>query len=435
LNGGKKMKRLAVVLMVLFLAGSLFAGGGSQPSGSSSSSGGVTHIVMWNWDNNVTDITFPAFESTHPNIKIDRVVVPAEEIPLKLQQSLAAGLDMPDILLAEINARAQAFSLDIWEDLGQSPYNIKKDIFFESTVGLMQNSKGQIVAIDQTLCPSGIAYKRGLTKQYFGTDDRAALENIFKSLDDFVAKGAEVARASGGKVFMFAAPADVLGWIRLSTTTKLVNPDGSINYTGKARDSLDFLIKLRNAGAVDAINMWSPQENASFAGDNHIFYPLPNWGIQFRIKTNDPNGSGRWGVMIPPTGGFSWGGTVQGIYKNSKHKAEAWEYLKWFSFSKEGTEVVKKGTDYFTPVKEFYNDPSYVSNVDPYFGGVDTGAYFYKELMPKVVPPEFTPYDAYMNEVDNALAAYIMADRTVTLQQALAKGIEELKSRVSVAVK
>jgi multiple sugar transport system substrate-binding protein len=324
--------------------------------------------------------------------------------------------------------------MDIWEDLGQAPYNIKKDIFFESTVGLMQNSKGQIIAIDQTLCPSGMAYKKELAKQYFGTDDRTALEAMFKSLDDVVSKGAEVAQASGGKVFMFSSPWFVLTWLSYASPVKLVGDDGSINFSGKMRMGLDFLIKLRDAGAIDVLDAWSPQDNASYAGDNHIFYVLPNWGVQYMIKANDPNGAGRWGLMLPPGGAFSWGGTVQGIYKDSRHKNEVWEYLNWFSFTKEGTEVVKRGTDYFTPVKEFYNDPAYVSNMDPFFG-MDTGNYFYVDLMPKVVPPTFSLYDNYLGQVSNALATYVMGDRSVTLEQAIAKGIEEMKSRVNVPVK
>jgi multiple sugar transport system substrate-binding protein len=428
------MKRVVFVLTALLLAGSLFAGGGRQGTSGGQSGGGPVTLTIWNWDNNVTDITIPAFEKAYPNIKIERVVVNAGDVPLKVQQSLAAGLDMPDILLAEISQRGQMFSMDIWEDLGQAPYNVKKDIFFESTVGLMQNAKGQLVAIDQTSCPSGMAYKKNLAKQYLGTDDRTALEGMFKSLDDFVSKGAEVARASGGKVFMFSSPGFVLTWLSHSSTAKLVDSDGSINFTGRMRTAIDFLIKLRNAGAVDVLESWSPQDGASYAGDNHIFYPMPNWGITNLIKLNDPNGQGRWGLMIPPTGGFSWGGTVQGIYKGSKHKAETWEYLKWYSFTREGTYVVKNSVAYFTPVKEFYNDPAYTNLVDPFFG-IDIGSYFYKDLMSKIVPPTFTIHDHYLEEASNAVASYVMADRNVTLQQALAKGIEELKTRVDVPVK
>lgn len=419
--------------MILLLAGSLYASGGSQSGGAAAGGGRVT-LTMWGWDNNVTDITIPAFEKSYPNIKIERVPVRAEEMPLKIQQSITAGLDMPDMLQAEINQRGQMFAMDIWENLEQAPYNVKKEIFFASTVNLMQNSRGQIIAIDQTLCPTGMAYKKGLAKQYFGADDRNALEGMFRSLDDFVSKGAEVSRASGGRVFMFSSPQQVLDWIRKVSPVKVIDTDGAINFTGTMRDALDFLIKLRNVNAVDVLEVWSPQDNAAFAADNHIFYTIPNWGIQFMIKAFDPNGQGRWGLMIPPTGGYSWGGTVQGIYKGSKHKAEAWEYIKWFSFTKEGTEVVKRGTDYFTPVREFYNDPSYVSNMDPFFG-IDTGNYFYLDLMPKVVPPSFTAYDGYLADATGAVASYVMADRNVTLQQALAKGIEELKSRVNVQVK
>jgi multiple sugar transport system substrate-binding protein len=414
------MKRILLILTILALLGAC----------SRSESGGEVTLTIWNWDNNVTDITIPAFETAHPNIKIERVAVPAAEMPVKYQQSLAAGLEIPDILLAEINQRYQTFALDIWEDLGKSPYNITGNEFFDYDKSLITNSKGQIIAIDQTICPSGMAYKKGLTSKYFGTDNRKEIEAMFSSLDAFVQKGTELKRASGGTAYMFAAPADVLGWMQFSSKIKLVDSDGSVNYTGKMRAGLDFLIKLRDTDAIDVLDMWSPQESASFVGDNHIFYPLPNWGIQYRIKSNDPDGQGRWGLMVPPTGPFNWGGTAQGVYKGSKHKAEVWEYIKWFSFTKEGVDVVKKGTDYFTPVKQFYDDPGYVSNFDPYFG-VDTGEYFYQDLAPQVVPPEFTAYDNYLAETNNAIAAYIMGNKSVTLQQALAKGVEEMKSRIT----
>jgi len=68
--------------------------------------------------------------------------------------------------------------------------------------------------------------------------------------------------------------------------------------------------------------------------------------------------------------------------------------------------------------------------MDPFFG-IDTGNYFYKELMAKIVPPSFTIYDSYIYDTSNALATYIMSNRNVNLQQALARGIEELKSRVN----
>jgi multiple sugar transport system substrate-binding protein len=422
----KEMKKILMMLAVLALLSAC-----SRPAkDGGKSSDGVVTLTIWGWDNNVTDVTIPAFEASHPNIKIERLAVPSAEMPVKYQQSLAAGLEMPDILLAEINQRYQTFALDIWEDLGKSPYNITGAEFFDYDKSLISNSKGQIIAIDQTLCPSGMAYKKGLTKKYFGTDDRKELEAVFSSLDAFVQKGAELAKASGGTVYMFASPAEVLEWMKYSSKIKLVDSGGSVNYTGKMREGIDFLVKLRDAGAVDALDMWSPQESASFSGDNHIFYTLPNWGVQYRIKANDPNGQGRWGLMVPPTGPFNWGGTVQGIYKNSKHKAEVWEYIKWFSFSKEGVDVVKKGTDYFTPVKQFYDDPGYVGNLDPFFG-IDTGDYFYKDLVPRMAPPEFTAYDNYLMETNNAVAAYIMGNKSVTLMQALAKGVEEMKSRIT----
>jgi multiple sugar transport system substrate-binding protein len=224
------MKRLLIVFMVFFAAVNLFAGGGGESSPGSDGGKPVT-ITIWNWDNNVTDITIPAFEAAHPNIKIERVPVTPEELPLKLQQALAAGTNLPDILLAEINQRSVSFAMDIWENLEQPPYNVNRDVFFQSILSNMLNEKGQIIAIDQSLNPTGMAYNKNLARRYFGTDDRAAIEEMFKTLDDYVAKGAEIARASGGTVYMFSTPTNVLRWLWYSNPIKLVEGDGSINYT------------------------------------------------------------------------------------------------------------------------------------------------------------------------------------------------------------
>ena len=418
------MKKILTVLMILAIAGSLFVG-----CSRSTESGGPVTLTMWNQDSNTTDITIPAFERSHPHIRIERVPISWDEFPLKIQQSLMAGLEMPDFLFAEITYRGQMFAMDIWENLEQPPYNATKDLFFESSVGLMQNARGEIIAIDHSPSPTGLAYKKGPARQWLGTDDRTALENMFQSLDDFVRIGAEVSRASGGNVFMFSSPQNFLTWMRKVSPLGIVDSDGAINFTGIMRDGIDLLIRMRNANAVDVFEAWSPQDNTSFAGDNHIFYLLPNWGPAFMFKPFDPDGQGRWGVMIPPTGAFSWGGTAQGIYKDSKHKAEAWEYLYWFSFSEEGTALLKRENDYYTPVKRFYDDASFASNFDPYFG-IDTGSYFFLELMPTIVPPTFSIYDGFFEQTSHAVANFVMADRSVTTQQALAMGIEELQSRV-----
>lgn len=404
------------------------AGGGSQ------SGGGPVTINIWTLVPDLVDASIPAFERDYPNIKIERLSFNSVDVPIKVQQSLAAGLEMPDIVPLEISQRAELLEMDIWENLEQAPYNLRKDMFIDYSIPLVQNSRGEIIGIDESLMPTGMAYKKELTRQYLGTDDRAALESMFRSLDDFVTRGAEVSRASGGRVFMFSNPQSILLWTANANPTKLVDNDGSINFTGKIRDGIDFLIKLRDVNAVDALELWSPQDDASYAANNHIFYNMPPWGIQDLIKANNPNGQGRWGLMIPPTGPHSWGGTVWSIYKGSKHKAEAWEYLKRLFLTREGAELCKRTYNFITSVKEFYNDPSFTSNLDPFFG-FDTGNYFMLDLVPKVASFTFTRYDQYFVDAISNVGIYVMSNRSVTLQQALANGIEEMRSRVSVPVR
>ena len=419
-----------LIFMVLFLVASMAWAGGQKSDSSGTGERPVT-VTIWHWDEGFINATVPVFEKSHPNIKFEVVAPDYDEYPVKVQQSVIAGLDVADVLWAEMSMRAELFELDIWEDLSKEPYNVKTEVFFDSAIPLMQNSKGMLVGIDQSLSPAGLAYKKGLAKQYFGTDDRVALERIFSSLDDFVTKGAEVAKASNGRVYMLSGAWGLMDWLRPSG--RVVDNDGAINLTRTLSRGLEFIIKLKDVGAIDALIADTPQEIASYAQDNHIFYPMANWTPQYIIKPADPNGQGRWGVMIPPGGAFSWGGTTQGIYKGSKCKAEAWEFIKWCSFTQEGVNALKS-INSFTPVKAFYDDPNFTSNFDPYFG-IDMGVYFYKELMPMVTPRSINIYDNYIDAAAGTAVNYIMSNRGVTLQQALDKAIEELRSRVNAQVR
>lgn len=388
-------------------------------------------ITIWHWDEGFINATVPVFQKSHPNIKFELVTPDYAEYPVKVQQSIVAGLDVPDIIWTEPSFRGELFELDIWEDFSKPPYNVKKEDFFESSIPLMQNSKGALIGIDNSLSPAGLAYKKELAKQYFGTDDRAALERMFRNLDDFVAKGAEVARASNGKVYMLNGRWGIMDWLR--PAGNIVDSDGVLNVTRTVRDGLDFIIKLRNAGAIDSLIEDTPQEISSYAQNSHIFHLMANWVPEYVIKPADPNGQGRWGVMIPPGGAFYWSGTSQGIYKGSKCKAEAWEFIKWCSFTQEGVNALKS-IHFFTTVKEFYDDPNFTSSYDPYFG-IDMGVFFIKDIMPMVTPRSISIYDTYIQAAAEQAINYILANRGVTLQQALDITLEEMRSRVNVPMR
>ena len=71
----------------------------------------------------------------------------------KVQQCIASGMELPDILVSEANYRGQMLSIDMWEDLTKEPYNLKDDMFFDSYLNQMKNAEGKILCVDQTVSP------------------------------------------------------------------------------------------------------------------------------------------------------------------------------------------------------------------------------------------------------------------------------------------
>lgn len=387
-------------------------------------------VTYWGWDSNFNEPMGKFFAEENPGYTLEVTALAHADYLAKIQQTVASGSDLPDILLGESNLRGKLFELDIWEDLSQEPYNATPDLFFDFTKARCTNSKGEFIGIEMSLSPSAMAYKRDLAKEYFGTDDRAELEAMFADMSTYPIKAKEVQDKSGGETFLFHSSGLVMEWLYFSDATPISNSAGDLDFTGKMTGVLTNMANLRDAGAIDKFQMGTPQGNAAYADPNHIFYPCPNWAIDYYIKSNDPNGSGNWGLMIPATGGYSAGGTVMGISKTSKNKEGAWKFIHWATMTQQGVDHMKNDVNYYVPTKEFYTDSTFVSKVDPFFSDQDVGAIFYNEIVPVIKVAAVSPYDTVMYDVTQLLAQSMIADPALTAEAALQKGIEEVKNKL-----
>ncbi|WP_394921944.1 ABC transporter substrate-binding protein [uncultured Robinsoniella sp.] len=430
-----KKKKLLCLGLTAMLAVSSLAGCGSSESKTTESQkkeeSDTVKITYWGWDNNFTEPMKEAFEKANPGYELEVTAVAYSDYVSKIQQSAASGAELPDILIGESNLRGPLFQMDIWEDLSQEPYHVKKEDYFDYSINKSMNEKGEILGIEQSVSPSAMAYKRSVAAEYFGTDDRAELEQKLATMEDYEAAAKEVQEKSDGKVFLFNSAGSVLGWLYTSDTKSLVSDDGSLDFTGKMKPLLETACKLRDAGAIDNFTADTPQANAAYAGENHILYPCPNWGISNGIKANDPDGSGNWGMMIPPTGGYSNGGTIMGISKSSKNKEAAWKFIDWCTNSDEGVKAAKEQVSYYVPAKKYYEDNSYTTDKDTYFKGQDIGELLYQEVLPNIeVPSVVTPYDSVVQSEVMLLAQAMMADKSMTWDQLLEKGLADVQSKL-----
>ena len=151
--------------------------------------GGSKVINIWGWETyEQQKEEFERFEEL-TGIKVEMTMVESKDMPVRIQTALASGADMPDIVWIEMGVRGKMLALDCWEVLTDAPYNMDTSLLFDSMIPLGTNEKGEFVGLDDGPSMAGLAYKRDLAKEYFGTDDPAELEQMFTDWNVFIEKG------------------------------------------------------------------------------------------------------------------------------------------------------------------------------------------------------------------------------------------------------
>ena len=292
-------------------------------------------ITMWGWNADDIEKIFNAYkEATGADVALDYVTVQQAEAFQKLQTTMSAGLELPDIVPSEVGQRGTMLALDIWEDMSADPYNFDTSQIFDYEIPLCSNERGELCALPWDVSTAGLAYKRDLAKKYLGTDDPDELAEMLPDWETFLEKGIEVRDATDGEIYMFASLTNVKQIMDGQNPQSIVS-NGKLDMTS-INETMKWMIKFRDEKIVDNILETSTSYSASYADKKHIFYPCAGWSPTYVIQPNDPDGKGNWGLMIPPQGCFSWGGSAFMIPRDALHKDAAYAFVSWLN-TEEGT--------------------------------------------------------------------------------------------------
>lgn len=421
------MKRLITLILaglMLFSMSSAIA----EPAAivpDTSLSGEITHWVWGDYEvKGASD-----FNKYYPNIKVNYVFIPQDEYTTKLQTAIASGLDLPDVVNLEMTPRAMFLSFDAWQRLDEPPYNLNKDELVPFSVPLVSNPNGEIVSVQIDNCVGGYVYNRELAKKYLGTDDPAELEKLLPTLDSLLELSKRVSTESNGTDFLYPGVDDAfMAAFGLYTSEALVT-DNKLTLDSSFLPAYQFCEQLVKNNAVNKYMQWTPAWNTAFSANNYLFFPGPSWYISFVVKTNDPDSVGKYGLMTPPGGGFSWGGTSYSIPKNrpDEQKQLAWAYIKWFTMSVEGNRNFVKAQSTPTLYLPSFETDMYSNNADPYFAGQDIIAKLLEIAQnPNTNVRPMTKYDSRIMDVNNQVLRDI--EQGMSAVDALAK----LKTEVLV---
>ncbi|SFK97234.1 multiple sugar transport system substrate-binding protein [Paenibacillus sp. 1_12] len=430
-------KALPLVILTAMLGLAGCSGGGQQSAAGTdkkpeaAGSTAKTDINIWLWDKTDSRAKmYEEFTKLYPQYNIVMTAVESKDMAQKLQTALASGADLPDVAWLEQTYRGKLLSLNIWEDLSKAPYNLDKSQVLDYLVPLETTESGVYVG-PEAPSVAGMAYKRALAKQYFGTEDRTELEKIFTDWDTFIKKGIEVKEKSNGKVFMFASLGDAYAFLKGQTNTPFIQGT-TLNLKQGVAPLLDKLVQMKKAGIIDVLDTNSPAANASYTDDLHIFYPCANWSVEFTIKANDKNGIGRWGFMIPPGGPFPLGGTLQGVPQKAKNKVGGAEFVKWLFLTEKGSEVARDYKGNFSPFKPIYQKTDFYSKKEEHFAGQDVQKAIAQDVFPKIKSVRLpSKYDQDIDDSVNVAMKTINAskDGNLVVDQLIKKMEDDLKSK------
>ena len=401
-----------------------------ETAATTAASGEDVTLTYWGWDSNYYQPMFEAYEASHPNVHFEATAVEWGDMLTKAQQALASGSELPTIIPMDYTLIENWKDMGICEDL--STYGLDTSKYVPSLIEKASTKDGQVIGVVENVCPAGIAYKRSLAKEYFGTDDPAELQKMFASYEDYAAKGTEVFDKSGGKVHLFHSGQAVAEWLYFASTVAN-QTDTTLNFTDKMTDVFSKLIALRDANAIDTYQNGTAEANATYADDAHIFYPCPDWAITYYIEANDPDGSGDWGVIKAPVS-YSHGGACLGVTNQSTdaQKQAAYDFIVWATSSEEGVTVARDKAGYITADTDFTYDPAFTKRSDEaFFAGQDISSLFYKDIVSEISVAPSSAWDNSIVSVRNDVAQQIMDDTSMTLDKAIEIGMDELKQLIT----
>lgn len=395
-------------------------------------------VQYWTKDTSWADAMQEPFAAAYPNIEVNYTPIEWFDYLQKLTTTIASGTQMPDVICATVEWRMRVFEMGVSENLEAEPYNLDRNDMFEYLWPRCEDPDGHIVGLEMQLTPSGLGYRKDIAQEVWGVKEREDLEKLFKDAGDnydaYVTLGKQILEKTDGKVKMFAGLGDIYAMVYAQDDTPLINEDGSINLTERVLPTLEVVKKFKDAGIVSTYDQWTPQWEASYASGEVFCYPWTTWTTGSVRDTRDPDGAGHWGLMIPPYGAFSWGGTTMGVCKDSQNKEATWEYVRWCNWDLEGAKVAADKKDYqVSRISNYEKEPSLSSKYDDYYE-MDLFKFWAEDAVDSAIAVTPTVYDQIVMDAIHVSLTALQANPDMTAQDMMDMVKTEVSNKVDAGI-
>lgn len=384
-------KTIALALVCLMIAG-LFTGcspaapatsgtPAATPEAQANQSAAPKTLKIWSFTDEVKTMAI-AFQGKHPEIKVEYTMIPMTngEFQTKLKSALQSG-DLPDVVSLEASFVREYVESDFLADISDLLPIAKELGTYQFTIDI-GTFEGITKAYSYQATPGAMFYRRSLAKEYFGTDDPAAIQEIVSDMSKFEAAAKVVKEKSKGSTYMVGSTGDFQNLFFANRKQPWV-VNGKLVIDPMVDTLFETAKSFRQNGYEAQAVQW---QEGWFAGMNdslvdakgnpkQVFcYLLPTWGLPYVLMPNaapkevkvegsdttknvGKDTAGDWACISGPMP-YQWGGTWVGALDGAKNMDTAKEFIKFAALDAENLKAWAMGT--------YTND--YLKKIDPTVG-------------------------------------------------------------------
>ncbi|WP_034341682.1 extracellular solute-binding protein [Deinococcus misasensis] len=285
--------------------------------------------------NQAIEAAIPLWKKQHPDVDIKVSALAYGDHHNGLTTALASGNGAGDVACVEVGFVAKFGESGGLEDLLKAPYNAKQ---YQSKVtgyawAQSTNPDGGMYVFPADIAPGTLFYRADVL-QKAGVTTSA----LTKSWDSYLDAGKKIKDKTGAYLLHNA------GFLAQAYIRARVESGESLYFDAKGQpllnsprfvQALTLAKKARDLKLDANIAEWSPEWTDMLNKGQIATQPFGAW-FEGTMRGMVPETAGKWrSIDLPEQSYATWGGSFLAIPKQSKNKALAWEFLKFFALNKE----------------------------------------------------------------------------------------------------
>jgi ABC-type glycerol-3-phosphate transport system substrate-binding protein len=389
-----------------------------EPAGDEPSSELLVWVQQANqdvWEQTV----LPDFQSEHPEIALELVNYPPEEVATQAALAIQGGTGGPDLGVTQYRDVQQLIALDGVMDLTplMDPYLDQ----FDPEILAYCETDGKIYCVPWDIGPTVTYFRRDIFEAAGLPTDPESVSELVATWDDYLAtcltikEETDLPCFSQNKANNDASMVIDMLW---QQGVGFFDEDGRVTLEDpEVIAAVEKVGEFWEAEVASDNQAWTDPWYAEIAADmdNTDSPPVatlvyPAWMGNFFKTWIAPDQAGNWGVALMPaweeggTRSSMAGGSAYFIPKDSSNPEAAWTLIEFLNLDTDNHVKGYAYSDYFPALTSTYNDPLF-TEPDPYFGDQVTRE-IYADVAENV--PYAYMYDSeYYNTVAGALSTAI----------------------------